>query len=85
MKISLDWALARLSENSTWRGIILLVTSCGVTLKPEEAEKLIAAGMALLGVINVFRQSPPSAVKVAEAINTGNTENLVKPTTDTKP
>jgi len=54
----IDYMIDRLSENSTWRGIILLVTSAGVVLKPEQAEAVIAAGLAVVGIINVFRKAP---------------------------
>jgi hypothetical protein len=52
----IDYIIARLGENSTWRGIILLVTSAGVVLKPEQSEAVIAAGLAVVGIINVFRK-----------------------------
>jgi hypothetical protein len=52
----MDTLLERLSENSTWRGIILLVTAAGVTLSPEHQAAIIALGMAIIGVINVFRK-----------------------------
>ena len=56
MKI-INWALERLSENSTWRGIAALATAIGVTLSPEQANAIIAAGMAVIGAINVFRKA----------------------------
>jgi hypothetical protein len=52
----MDTLLDRLSENSTWRGIILLVTAAGVTLSPEHQNALMALGLAIVGVINVFRK-----------------------------
>jgi len=58
MKSVLDWLLARLGENSTWRGVIALLTAVGVTLDPEKSNAIIAAGLALIGVINVFRKAP---------------------------
>jgi hypothetical protein len=57
--------LARLGENSTWRGLVLLVTSLGVTLDPEQTDKIVAAGLAVVGVINVFRKAPGSSDAVA--------------------
>lgn len=51
-----DYILARLSENSTWRGLILLATASGIVIEPEKAAAITALGMALVGVINVFRQ-----------------------------
>lgn len=46
----------RLSENSTWRGIILVATAVGVKLDPELQESIIAAGLGLVGLINVIRK-----------------------------
>jgi hypothetical protein len=45
-----------LKETSTWRGMISIVTAFGVVLSPEQSEAIIAAGLALMGVINVFRK-----------------------------
>ncbi len=44
----------RLKEASTWRGIIALLTSFGVAISPEQAEALVAFGLALIGAIGVF-------------------------------
>lgn len=57
----LDWLVERLSENSTWRGLIALFTAGGITVSPDLATQIIAAGMGLIGIINVFRKAPPSA------------------------
>jgi hypothetical protein len=48
--------LERLSENSTWRGIILIATAVGVKLEPELQESIIVAGLGLVGLINVIRK-----------------------------
>lgn len=47
-----------LEESSTWRGIILLVSSTGfVSLKHDEAADLvIAAGLFLVGLVNTIRR-----------------------------
>jgi hypothetical protein len=52
----MEYVRERLSEPSTWRGIIGLVSALGVVLSPEQADKIIAAGIALMGVVNVFRK-----------------------------
>lgn len=57
MKI-VDYIIERLSENSTWRGLVLLSTALGVVLSPEQIESIIATGLAIIGTINVFRKSP---------------------------
>jgi hypothetical protein len=55
MKI-VDIILTRLSENSTWRGIILVATALGVKLEPALADAILAAGLGLVGLINVLRK-----------------------------
>ncbi len=52
----LNIVLQRLSENSTWRGIILLATALGLKLDPELQNQILAAGLGLVGVINVIRK-----------------------------
>ena len=48
------YLLARLSEPSTWRGIIALLTAAGLTLDPDEAVAIVTAGVAVIGVIGAF-------------------------------
>jgi len=48
--------LERLSENSTWRGIILVATALGVKLDPELQNQILAVGLGLVGLINVLRK-----------------------------
>jgi len=52
----LNAILERLSENSTWRGLILVATALGIKLDPELQETILAAGLALVGLINVLRK-----------------------------
>jgi hypothetical protein len=52
----LNILLGKLAENSTWRGLILLATALGVRLDPEQANAIIAAGLAIVGVVNVLRK-----------------------------
>lgn len=49
-----EYLLARLSEASTWRGIIMLATAAGVVFSAEQAEAVIAAGLALAGLVGAF-------------------------------
>lgn len=49
-----DYILARLSEASTWRGIIMLATAAGVVFSAQQAEAVIAAGLALAGLVGAF-------------------------------
>ena len=46
--------LARGSEASTWRGITACLTAVGIALSPEQEDAIIAAGLAVMGLIGVF-------------------------------
>lgn len=52
----MSYILDRLKENSTWRGVILLATALGLKLDPSQGEAIVAAGLAVVGLINVFRK-----------------------------
>ena len=54
MKNVLNYALARLKERSTWLGLISLAAALGLLLSPEQKEAIIAAGMALAGLLSAF-------------------------------
>lgn len=51
----MKYLIERLSEMSTWRGLAALATALGVKLHPEQQDAIIAAGLAVIGLINVFR------------------------------
>lgn len=53
---ALFYILDRLSENSTWRGLILIATALGAHLDPDLQNQIVAAGLSLVGVINVLRK-----------------------------
>jgi len=46
----------RLTQESTWRGIILVMTAFGVQIAPELIEAIIAVGLALVGAINIIKK-----------------------------
>lgn len=52
----MKWVLERLGEASTWRGLIGLLTAGGVYVAPEVGESIIAAGVGVIGLINVVRK-----------------------------
>jgi hypothetical protein len=45
----------RLKQESTWRGIILLITAFGVQIAPELQNAIITVGLAIVGAINVTK------------------------------
>ena len=59
MNAFLTYILGRLSEPSTWRGIIWIVTALGLALSPEQKEAIVTAGMAIAGVVGVFTKEKP--------------------------
>jgi len=48
------YIIDRLKEASTWRGIIALLTAAGVTISPEMVDKIVVAGLAVMGIIGMF-------------------------------
>lgn len=63
----------RLAEPSTWAGIVTLATSfLGVTLDGDQRDAVIAAGVAIVGLLSVFiREASPS--QVAKSVHTAAT------------
>jgi len=59
-ELAVDWILNRLGEPSTWRGIIGIVMSAGVTISPELITQIVAAGVGLISLINVFKRDAKS-------------------------
>jgi hypothetical protein len=55
--------LARLSEVSTWKGIFLILTAAGATLRPEMQAAITAVGLSITGLIGVLA---PDTVPPAE-------------------
>jgi hypothetical protein len=55
MKI-VNIVIERLSENSTWRGLILVGTALGLKLEPELQNQIVMAGLSLVGLINIVRK-----------------------------
>ena len=47
------YIIDRLKEASTWRGIIALLTAAGVTISPEMIDQIVAAGLAVMGIIGM--------------------------------
>lgn len=56
MKVFLQAILTRFSQESTWRGIIGLLTAAGVAINPELQTAIISAGLGAIGLINVLKK-----------------------------
>jgi hypothetical protein len=48
-----DYILARAKEPSTWRGLILILTSAGLGIAPELATLIVSVGTGVAGIIGV--------------------------------
>ena len=46
--------LKRVSEPSTWRGLILLLSAVGISFSPEMADHIVNVGLGLAGLVGVF-------------------------------
>jgi hypothetical protein len=49
-----SWIVDRLSERSTWLGLISLATAVGISVSPGQIEAVISAGMAAAGLVAAF-------------------------------
>jgi hypothetical protein len=80
MNAVFEYIVSRLSEPSTWRGIIWIVTACGFVLEPEQKEAIATAGMALVGAISIFiekdKKPAPTQEQVQEVVQ--KQQNKVK-------
>lgn len=79
MKI-IKYVLNRLNEASTWRGIILIITSLGVQMEPEKAAAYISLGLSIVGLINVFLKEvgSPDAQKPTNTADSETTKTVTK-------
>lgn len=66
MKSIFKFAVARMSEPSTFRGAILLLSAVGITLRPELQDAIVAAGLALAGLLGIVTADPASPAAPAE-------------------
>lgn len=49
--------VARMTQNSTWRGLILLAACVGLVFQPDHAAGITASALGLVGAINVARST----------------------------
>lgn len=56
VKTAIEQICVMLKQESTWRGLITIVTAAGVTIEPELATHIIAVGLALVGMINIGKK-----------------------------
>lgn len=55
-----QYLLNRLAEPSTWRGLVMVATSFGVLVKPEQIEAIVFVGLFIAGMMGaVTKDSKP--------------------------
>ena len=52
----MDWILDRLSERSTWMGLVSALTAIGVGISPEQTAAIVSAGVAVGGLVAAITQ-----------------------------
>jgi hypothetical protein len=50
----LNYALFQLTQASTLRGLVLLVTAVGVKLEPQMVEAIVSTGLGVAGLIGIL-------------------------------
>lgn len=53
-----QYLLDRMKEPSTWRGLVLVATSCGIALKPDQVEAISFAGLFIAGFLGAATPDP---------------------------
>ena len=53
---AINYLTEKLSQSSTWRGLIFVAVALGLKISPEHQEALIAAALSLTGAINILRK-----------------------------
>lgn len=48
------YLLKRLTERSTWLGLIAVATACGASIETALADQIISAGMAIAGLVGII-------------------------------
>ena len=52
--INMETIIRYLKQPSTWQGLIAIVTSFGIALHPDQVAAIVAAGVGVVGLIDVF-------------------------------
>lgn len=50
----MEYILNRLSERSTWQGVVALLGAFGIAIRPDLVEAVVTFGLAAAGLINVL-------------------------------
>lgn len=61
MNQAAEYAIKRLKEPSTWRGLILLATSAGIVISEEMSGHIVAFGLGLAGLVGALFSDAPAS------------------------
>jgi len=70
-----QYIINRLTERSTWLGLIALASSCGATIATELTEPIITIGVALAGLVGIVTKDKGSANSPASTDRKEDTPN----------
>jgi len=60
LELMLLWLKERLTEKSTYQGLIGLMGAVGVTVNPDMIESIIGLAVSLISVIEIMRKEKPN-------------------------
>lgn len=47
-------------DNTTFRGLILVISAIALVIRPEHMTQIVASAFSLVGMINIIRNPPQS-------------------------
>jgi uncharacterized membrane protein len=59
--LSVTYILQLLKQPSTYKGLVLILGAVGLVISPEQAQSIVAAVIAILGVWEAFRNEKKPA------------------------
>ena len=62
MKRVLNFIRDRLDERSTWVGIVGILSALGIAFTPDQVELIVAAGLAVWGLVEAFLPDPSGRI-----------------------
>jgi hypothetical protein len=62
MKVLLHFLRDRLDERSTWVGIVGILSALGIVFTPDQVELVVAAGLAVWGLVEAFLPDPAGRI-----------------------
>lgn len=70
------FAILRMQEASTWRGVMLVLSACGSIVSPKYAQAIIAVGMLGSGLVGVLCPTFIKKAQEADAQDLGKVQTV---------